>query len=161
MSRKNYIFANHICVQIHFRHISLRKKKDPTQHCITYYLYSTAIHTLNNMCTCCMHVYRCYTDIRGMPITSIVTSRCNRIAKTNAFARISLCLFLYLSSFLPNFSTTIFSSFCFHLLFLVSVHNQWWMKAFWGPNIFCVIAQENEKSKWNLYETEGWILSFK
>lgn len=106
MSTKGYIFANCICVQIHFRHISLRKKKDPTQHCTTYYLYTTANPHIEQYVDVRLHAHTplLYCDIRGMPITSIVTSRRNRVAKTNAFARISLRLFLYLSSFLPNFS---------------------------------------------------------
>lgn len=56
------------------------------------------------------HTPLLYRDIRGMPITFIVTSRCNRVAKTNAFVPESRCVFLRLSTFLPNFSSHVLLS---------------------------------------------------
>lgn len=87
-----------------------------------------------------------HRDIRGMPITSILTSRCNHIAKTNAFARISLHLFLG-SSFRPNFSNHgILASFSSSLpLQPVHVYILWRMKAPRVPNIFCITLCRNYK----------------
>jgi len=135
-------FSQTVSVQIHFRHVSLQQKGyNIALRIICIPLLPTQF---DNSCTCgCMHIHHCYT-VTSAECLSLPSSRCNRVAKTNAFARISLRLPSLLFSFLPDFlkprssrlSVTVLS----FSLFLASVHIQWRMKAFWGPNIFCVIS---------------------
>lgn len=79
-------------------------KKDPTQHCTMYYLYPPLLHTYTAVY---IQTPLLHCDIPGMPITPIATSQCNHVAKTNAFARISLHVPLSLLSF-PISRITIF-----------------------------------------------------
>lgn len=77
-----------------------------------------------------IHTPLLHCDIPGMPITPIATSQCNHVAKTNAFARISLHVPLSLLSF-PISRITIFLPYSrsFFLSSRVSPI-QWRMKAF-------------------------------
>lgn len=105
-------------------------KKDPTQHCTMYYLYLPLLHTYTAVY---IRTPLLHCDIPGMPITPIATSQCNHVAKTNAFARISLHVPLSLLSF-PISRITIFLPYS-RPLFLAPI--QWRMKAFRGlSNIF-------------------------
>lgn len=128
------IFANHICAPNPFSSYIFTQQKGhnialPVFHCYTH--THTRVRARNNVCMY-VHTLLLHCDIRGMPITSIVTSLCNHVAKTNAFARISLRLLptlFFPSQFLEPRSSRL-SVFRVLFLFLASVYIQWRMKAF-------------------------------
>lgn len=138
--------------QIHFRHISLREE-DTTPHYLYFAVTHAHANTYDNLCTCsCTHIHSRYTvAFAGCLSLSVVTSRCNHAAKTNAFARISLRLpptLFFPAQFLDHdLLAFLRSRFLLSPSFSFSRHIQWRMKAFRGLNIFCVISQESQGSE--------------